>query len=171
MEEKQPNTRQEYNRETGNSRTSLLTLSDPSLAPVGLCVHRDRKLIDTTIPIPEQLDNLYQLIRSTLFTYLIMSATFSVALKASAKYHWREACWATGHGLPNMCASRGCRRGLREKQMKSPCRAAVTRCGCTAWPPSFRPLPFLRRGNSAGSGTQPVFLNPAAIPLIVAASA
>ena len=111
MEEKQPNTRQEYNRETGNSRTSLLTLSDPSLAPVGLCVHKDRKLIDTTIPIPEQLDNLYQLIRSTLFTYLIMSATFSVALKASAKYHWREAwlgyrAWAT-----DMCSGLG---GARE---------------------------------------------------------
>src|SRR5215471_3443244 len=121
MEEKQPNTRQEYNRETGNSRTSLLTLSDPSLAPVGLCLHKDRKLIDTTIPIPEQLDNLYQLIRSTLFTYLIMSAAFSVALKASAKYHRREAwlgyrAWATRY-----VREQGCRSGLREKQMKSPC--------------------------------------------------
>ena len=108
MEEKQPNTRQEYNRETGNSRTSLLTLSDPSLAPVGLCVHKDRKFIDTIFPIPEQLDNLYQLIRSTLFIYLIMSATFSVALKASAKYHWHGGmAGLPGMGDPTICRAWG----------------------------------------------------------------
>ena len=135
MEEKQPNTRQEYNRETGNSRTSFLTLSDPSLAPVGPCLDKDRKLIDTTIPIAEQLDNLYQLIRSTLFTYLVLSATFSVARKVISQYH------------------------LLEDSVAGPFRHPEDS--------------FLRTGFSKWRQvrTQPVFLNPAAIPLMVAASA